>query len=494
MNGLVVAEGLWDVEKFYDSFSLMVLLEKATTDIQASQGGQYTFDPRLLYHCVLTYLAGRVLSAGGCFGEPLRPTASILQGCQQANNMAKMVLHGLLERWHAEYRPSTLSQYVDDLAQRTLGTAAYVIKHFPAGAAAIKQGLSSLAFELSPKSALLSSRPAVGSALARELAARHITLQQATSARDLGIDNTAGARRSTCTMRKRFADTSRRFKKTRALAKKGARIAHLARVSCLAKAAWGHQAFGVAPSALQRLRSAVASALPDYKTGCCITTLMGLALDQLDPGHKLRAEIIFTWVDLWRQNPHRHRFWKRAWRKVAKDLQGRNENARWRRAISGISALQCTLLDLGWKIPQADEWIDDKQVTWVITGLAFDEVAVKHEIGQSIQRALWRKASQHHLGVGLENGAYLPPLAAYISSLKKAGRHQDASFITIAASAGCWTGMRRANAGYITLEEAICPLCKCGRDDEFHRIWECRSHGSSNSSGLVDPIWRQTDH
>ena len=360
--------------------------------------------------------------------------------------MAKMVLHGFLERWHAAYRPSTLSQYVDDLAQRTLGTADFVTRHFPSGAVAIKEGLASLRFELSPKSVLLSSSPVVGGVLARDLEAKHITLQRATTARDLGVANTAGARRSTKIMKRRFADTARRFKKTKALARKGVRTAHLTRVSCLAKA-WGHQAFGVSPSALQRLRSAVAGALPDYKTGCCITTLMALGPDQLDLGHKLRAEIVFTWVDLWRQNPHRHRFWKRAWGKIARDLESRDGNARWRRASGGISALQCALLDLGWKISQADEWIDDRQVTWAITGLPFDEVAVKQEIGRSIDRALWRKASRHHLGDGLENGVFTPPLVAYIRSIRNAGKHLDASLLTIAAPAGCWTGMRRANAG-----------------------------------------------
>eukprot|EP00974_Lingulodinium_polyedra_P106104 10269750-Lingulodinium_polyedra.AAC.1 len=45
---------------------------------------------------------------------------------------------------------------------------------------------------------------------------------------------------------------------------------------------------------------------------------------------------------------------------------------------------------------------------------------------QSVWDFYWRRAASHHLGSGLEGGAYVGHAIAYIKRLSRGGRAQDA--------------------------------------------------------------------
>ena len=85
------------------------------------------------------------------------PAASILQGCQQACNMARVLVHSMLEQWHRDYFPATIRQYVDDMPQRLEGTHRYIRAPFPGAAEGFARGMAGLRLALSSKSALVCS-------------------------------------------------------------------------------------------------------------------------------------------------------------------------------------------------------------------------------------------------------------------------------------------------------------------------------------------------
>ena len=492
-SGFVVAEGLWDVDKFYDSFDLSVLIQKATNDVCCNWSDvedasiDDCYDLRLLHMCGITYLASRVIRVADCYGEPLAPSASILQGGGQANNMAKIILHGLLRRWHESYRPSTLRQYVDDLTQRTVGTASFVLQHFPRGASALIAGMTDLRFNMSTKSSLVVSDRETGRRLSNAMSSQGAQISWMPMARDLGVGNAGGAKRTTKIFNSRMANATPRFHKARNLAKRGVRTCSLINASAMRKATWSHQVFGVCPSLLRRLRASAARALPEYRNGACTTTILAIAMDRQDPAISLRLEIIDSWLDLWKSHPQRRSIWKKSWESAYTALLKLRPKARWRLVTGGISALICTLLDMAWDPKSADRWTSDDGVIWGLTGEPCDEVTMHCEIEKSIRRQLWKKAALHHNGQGLDIGVYLAPLTSYVRFLRKAGKHLEASILTIAASAGLWTNLRCYEAGYISTGKPVCELCGAFPPDEFHRIWECIGHQH-------DPIWDKTKH
>ncbi|MFM7979539.1 MAG: hypothetical protein ACKPKO_09510, partial [Candidatus Fonsibacter sp.] len=115
--GFLVVEGLWDLEKYYDSISAVKLVREALA---------LGYDCQVLFFVIMINLSPRTLRADACCSEWLQPVNSVLQGNGQSCNMAQIMLHRLLDEWHAKYRPSTIRQFVDDLPQRMEGTRGMV--------------------------------------------------------------------------------------------------------------------------------------------------------------------------------------------------------------------------------------------------------------------------------------------------------------------------------------------------------------------------------
>ena len=76
---------LLDIEKFYDSIPIPVLIREALM-----QG----YPATMLYMGVTQCLAARHLRIGPCSSRETLPTSSILAGLGESNNFARIVLHG----------------------------------------------------------------------------------------------------------------------------------------------------------------------------------------------------------------------------------------------------------------------------------------------------------------------------------------------------------------------------------------------------------------
>jgi hypothetical protein len=105
---------LWDLEKFYDHVRL-----DAVVDIASRV--DYPLMP--LFLALDMHRAPRRLRASGAVSDIITPGRSLLAGCSQSVDIAKLALWDILETAHANFRPLVLESWVDDLSQRHVGKA-----------------------------------------------------------------------------------------------------------------------------------------------------------------------------------------------------------------------------------------------------------------------------------------------------------------------------------------------------------------------------------
>ena len=101
---------LFDLEKFYDCVCLAALV-KATLNNQ--------FSPTIFVMLVQVYLAPRVIQSGRCCAEPIFPTNSLVAGCGEANNMARVTLFDAIELLLSQFPATITNTFVDDVKQFT---------------------------------------------------------------------------------------------------------------------------------------------------------------------------------------------------------------------------------------------------------------------------------------------------------------------------------------------------------------------------------------
>ena len=201
----------------------------------------------------MAYISPRVLRADRCYSAPVQVYCSILQGNGQSCNMARALLHRMLDHWHRTCRPATVRTWVDDLPQHMEGTSRYITAFFLPAAEGLVAGLRRLKLTLSPKSTLVSSDKALAKYIQAKLASRGIDVLVANHSRDLGNDDAAGSRRVVATMRARNKKAQRKDGKTRSLKKAGLATCRYIRQSSFPQRVWGHQLFGVAPVTMQMI-------------------------------------------------------------------------------------------------------------------------------------------------------------------------------------------------------------------------------------------------
>ena len=164
----------------------------------------------------------------GCLSKVIQITCSIIAGCVNSSHLARIFLYHLMEDLAYRLPANTgsnpcptpeLYQYVDDLVNRVGGTFNQVLRALVHVGVHLASGIQDLGGALSPKSCIVASSPPLARALQKALAAEGFRLQITTQARDVGIANTAGARRGTAVAKQRFVDSQRRHLNCVSLAK-----------------------------------------------------------------------------------------------------------------------------------------------------------------------------------------------------------------------------------------------------------------------------------
>ena len=97
---------LWDLAKFYDSITIPLVIYGAL---------ERGYPPQYLYFTCINYISIWTLRAGGSLSTWVQPSSSVLAGCGEANNMARVALYSILYKVSTGNPTMVLQSYVDDV-------------------------------------------------------------------------------------------------------------------------------------------------------------------------------------------------------------------------------------------------------------------------------------------------------------------------------------------------------------------------------------------
>ena len=102
-----LADFFSDFENFYDSIAWGPLIDAALA---------LDFPLEVFALALLAYSAPRFFVVVDAAGPWVQPANSVLAGCFAGVDMARMLLHALLDYQHRQFRPRELAEQVDDVA------------------------------------------------------------------------------------------------------------------------------------------------------------------------------------------------------------------------------------------------------------------------------------------------------------------------------------------------------------------------------------------
>ena len=464
---------LWDLTKFYDSIDWSALISNALS---------LGFSPRVLVISAIAHLSPRFLEAEQAWSEGDVPLASIVQGCVHANSMSRAFLYPVLDRAHAVYGLAAPEQFVDDLSQAMEGTIVQVTTCLGESAIALAEDLSDLGVQISVKSGILGSSGLIVKKLTAMLRSAGVHLASLSTGRDLGLDTTAGRRRSMKVAKGRQVKAKARNAKVSRLSRFAKASKKLFSTGTYAQFTWGHQAMGLSPSSLKALRGMSLAALSLGSARLCTTTAIALSYGVAsDPALRQRVELVSHWLQHWHAaTPHARQRISRAWPRSLSRLL--HKSTRWLHVRGPIAAVQSTLLDVGWKPAGPVSWFDPEGQEWAYDGTLNGLAAFQAHLRESISLFLWAQASVYEHGKGLEKGPDLAVPTALYSHYGRTGRFAERALLVLVCSAGTWPNQRLLQSGLA--QSGACP--RCGQEESLlHRYWYCPANGTSDHPDIV---------
>lgn len=276
-------------------------------------------------------------------------------------------------------------------------------------------------------------------------------------------------------MRNRAISSFRRCGRIAFLTKCNKQARNLVSTGAFPQAAWGQQILGTPPAAMSRIRSTLVTALGVKTGGRCCTTAIQILAPKLDPKVTLPLQMVTAFLVFWAGLPQDLRSQIRsAWGPI---LRAHSPDPTWSRVTGPLSALVCTLREAGWVPAAPDSWIDHEGSKWNYVEGPITPL-IDH-LRAHLERIQWTRASQGHLGTGLQHGVTMYGFR----KLWHSQSDEDKGVLLAVAANSCWTRSRLHKAGYLI--SPACPLCGANEEDEYHRYWTCPT---ANSSGHPDVV------
>ena len=342
---------------------------------------------------------------------------------------------------------------------------------------------------VSTKTTLVTTDRSLSTRLVQKYRTSGFPVHSAMSAADLGIDRGFAARR-------RIPKHTRRWKSAFFPARKICRLARnltsarttrmLAVTGMLPSATYSSKLLGMAPSQLDRLRTATVNALMPRKRGWCRTT-------ESEPGISIGVELIRSWPTWWSEHPEQHRAARRAWN----ILHQRISHIPHIRVGGHLAAVITNLLDAGWNPHTATCLEDPDGNQWSTTesGGMVDFSPILSAVAASLSSSLWRHAAELWKGVGAEQGLDLRSLRLHLHSLWKRGRHERFGIIHVVSSAATWTRVRLHMVRPASCPDAICRRCITDEiETDFHRVWTCPANRSIDGIEKSQHLLAEVSH
>ena len=257
----------------------------------------------ILFFDILFHIAPRVLKWNGWFSEPCIVSKGILAGTRKSNTFARIFLYPIIQKLHYEIPASistTIKIFVDDIAQNVYGALNNIVDDAELVVKALYSKLIDSQLVISKKSTAIASSARILEELRVKLQKSGIQISTAKSVKDLGVDATAGKRRSTKTIRARTSKAKSKGVKLTALRKmassKGHKSTRFWHSNLWPTQAYGMPAFGLAPITLKASRIMAARTLQD-RTGQCTYSSIAVGLgEDKDPEILNIKEAITFWT------------------------------------------------------------------------------------------------------------------------------------------------------------------------------------------------------
>ncbi len=530
---------LWDLAAFFESVKRRPLWHRAA---------RLQFPMAIASVAMNAYDSVRMLSMAGAMSKPLHAQNGVPAGCGYAMAFTKAYCAEAYDRAVEALRtlhsvPPRLTVYVDDIAISAEGSAAQVVACLEDAEQIIRdeiEGPLACAIEKGKAAVVASSRrvaqtlrrkfgeyagmrsdsAAGGGARAeattavsgsssqadraRAARARTPTREQATL--NLGIDFAPGRRRSShgpATKRKsrmqRLRKQAQKVAKLRTIA--GKRTSSIFVTGPLAAATYGAAVNGFTDKEVLQLRRAAAHAFTPRAKGRSLSRLTLLAGV---PTWKAEMEIALQYSrEVWRAGllghaeplhgqltlPQIAQIWRAIdTRSVLAD--GGNRRV-WSEARGPITSLHLTLHRIGWGMKSPFIMLDDFGDEIVLTKTAPQMVAqmLRSAVTRALQREVGGRIAEQDDTFASRRVA-TEHVEAQLKSDRKLTAHDRACYRSVACGA-IMTYDKASRAGYMVAN--LCPLCHCGPDTIFHRIWQCRHADAVAARNECAPLWLQRE-
>jgi hypothetical protein len=483
---LHMAVFLFDLAKFFDSVRLSHLI---TACIDRD------FPAIIMLMALKVHRAARIIqavtNAGVCMSEPTMPHHnSIVAGCIWAVTFTRMHLYALLEHIHVQslFPVAALTTWIDDMLMVVQGKCENTTAANAVGAASLfMEGAIAQGLAISKKSACLTSSRQLRDSMKAKLKKRYWPIKFKSSGKYLGTDIVMGGKRLNKTQAKRAKKAKGRSAKVKGLMrahKRGAR--KLIMTGVIPQATWGHQALGMAPTAIRQLKTRVGVDSHMWYSGGCMTSCLALEIGhRADPEYAIPMQLFQSYLSLMPELQRHSMALEKIWRQKYHKLKGLH---RWQVVTSTMDAIIATLFDMGWKPHWPWKWIDDQGNWWTMdvhsAQLIPQLLAV---IDDSLIRRLHAKMAKHYCGQGSARGTDMTIIQQYIHRKAKASP-QDAGRARAIGQGAIWDYARQAMAKRPQCKQK-CQYCVCPVANWQHQVYEC-----PHSLRSTDPDIQNTNY
>ena len=470
--GATAATVYWDIEKFYDSVALDLLIPEAV---------RFGYPPRLLYVTLLAHLGPRRLRLAGCLSEEVWPSASLAAGCGRANTLARVVLYAVLDEAHKQLPLKaalfSAKQFVDDVTTSFVGVPRVVAAAVACAGDFVVARLQALRLKVSvAKLKLVASSGKAYHELRGCLATAGLDMpcDRARAAADLGAPAGGGRLRRVGVFLARLRGAVRRALRIARLARVRPQACKLFRTGAWPAGSYAAAAQGASPANIRTMRRAAAKATGIRASGRCATTAIALRLNgQGDPGVLFPVDQVKAWLQLWFDSEDVRAQAPRIWGKTL--LKVAPPRGRWAKIAGPAAATVAVLVELGWWPAQAARWRDNFGDEWEVADARYTPAFLRH-LAKHAELRLWVKAASHHCGGGLERGVDLVVTKRHLEGLLQREEFGLHGMLATILSAGLWTRQRKHRAGLV--DSPTCPRCGAADEDEAHMFWSCSENGS----------------
>ena len=443
-QGKIVIQVLWDIAGFFDSIDVPVL-------VKACSEGKTPLTATCL--ALQLHRAARTLLIEGVAAKTVQGTGrSILAGCSSSTSLARAILGPVLARIGAGFRNTRLALHVDDVSATTVANneSDAILEVLKVGLE-IAEAFRERFLSVSPKTTVTASTPALARKVVQGFAKIQITTKTAAAPEDLGAPAATLKRREAAQVTNaRLHKASLRASMVRWMRSLAPGAGVLFTTGVWPQAAFSHASVGTSPKQRSFVTAQAVAAAGLAGIQPCSTSLIWARFgpDAL-PEKKLQLEQLAAWIQIWRASTNEDKvIYSESWRIARLTLQKLRVGERWAQVSEPIGATIVVLLDAGWHPILPQKWFNHDKTS--IAHIDDNEAAEQEVLGAfaaRLDQIIWRKASQHHGGGGLETGP--PTLDAYKTALRilrRLGEHTAAAALDVISAGGAWCGTRSAEA------------------------------------------------